>query len=580
MEPRNTAAGRRSRARKLSGLGLAALLAPRCRLRRRGDGRRRQPDHGRPRDQLRGADRGAAGDAAPGQAVPMPAEEAVADGLRQGLRRQPGDVDRCWTGPALERMGLVQVRVYEPWVKQDGRLPRRLAAGPAEGRRRGGRLHQAADHRAGRLPGRPDRGRRPGRRDPARDQRRRRHGLPVDKGGPTRIIFVDGVKAGANADQWIWSLKTIDVAMTAPASLVQPGTAATAASIVQVLLILVVLGATLGILRVVVQSNVLLGRMTTDVAAAQRRATNLSNTQRESLRLLQEITELNNGGSTERVGVRRGTAGPAAGDHDQRLRRRLAAAARADRDPGRARPASPGTELDDPARAAALRAPAMALVSQIEVRLKALYTEQEKYFYEATLQSLEAKADSERALVGLVSLVVVLGVCWVVLLKRRTRSDLTLRERDVAHRGGRAPVGREGAAGQRGALPLAGAARLRPHRGHRRRQRDRVPQPGGRADPRLPPGRADRPAAARARARRGPAPGRQPAGRAGRGAGHGRDDRAAGDHPGRPGADAGGAVPQPARRPGGGRASSGTGGTSPTGGRCRTSSATRRTTTG
>jgi hypothetical protein len=35
--------------------------------------------------------------------------------------------------------------------------------------------------------------------------------LPIDKGGPARIVFEDGVEAGAAAEQWIWSLKTIDV---------------------------------------------------------------------------------------------------------------------------------------------------------------------------------------------------------------------------------------------------------------------------------------------------------------------------------------------------------------------------------
>jgi hypothetical protein len=33
----------------------------------------------------------------------------------------------------------------------------------------------------------------------------------VADGGPTRIVFAKGVKSGANADQWIWSLKTIEV---------------------------------------------------------------------------------------------------------------------------------------------------------------------------------------------------------------------------------------------------------------------------------------------------------------------------------------------------------------------------------
>ena len=35
--------------------------------------------------------------------------------------------------------------------------------------------------------------------------------LPIDHGGPTRIVFMDGAQAGVNPDHWIWSLKTIDV---------------------------------------------------------------------------------------------------------------------------------------------------------------------------------------------------------------------------------------------------------------------------------------------------------------------------------------------------------------------------------
>jgi hypothetical protein len=35
--------------------------------------------------------------------------------------------------------------------------------------------------------------------------------LPVADGGPTRIVFADGTAAGANSDQWIWSLVTVEV---------------------------------------------------------------------------------------------------------------------------------------------------------------------------------------------------------------------------------------------------------------------------------------------------------------------------------------------------------------------------------
>lgn len=35
--------------------------------------------------------------------------------------------------------------------------------------------------------------------------------IPLDHGGPSRIIFLDGVASGANPDQWIWSLSHITV---------------------------------------------------------------------------------------------------------------------------------------------------------------------------------------------------------------------------------------------------------------------------------------------------------------------------------------------------------------------------------
>jgi hypothetical protein len=34
--------------------------------------------------------------------------------------------------------------------------------------------------------------------------------LPLEDGGPTRIVFRSGSASGANADQWIWSLRTVD----------------------------------------------------------------------------------------------------------------------------------------------------------------------------------------------------------------------------------------------------------------------------------------------------------------------------------------------------------------------------------
>lgn len=34
--------------------------------------------------------------------------------------------------------------------------------------------------------------------------------MAVDQGGPTRIVFLDGVEAGANPDQWIWSVASVE----------------------------------------------------------------------------------------------------------------------------------------------------------------------------------------------------------------------------------------------------------------------------------------------------------------------------------------------------------------------------------
>jgi hypothetical protein len=35
--------------------------------------------------------------------------------------------------------------------------------------------------------------------------------IPIQNGGPTRLVFMDGVSAGKNPDAWVWSLKTLDV---------------------------------------------------------------------------------------------------------------------------------------------------------------------------------------------------------------------------------------------------------------------------------------------------------------------------------------------------------------------------------
>jgi hypothetical protein len=35
--------------------------------------------------------------------------------------------------------------------------------------------------------------------------------LPVEKGGPSRLVFLDGTKSGADDRRWIWSVARIEV---------------------------------------------------------------------------------------------------------------------------------------------------------------------------------------------------------------------------------------------------------------------------------------------------------------------------------------------------------------------------------
>lgn len=189
-----------------------------------------------------------------------------------------------------------------------------------------------------------------------------------------------------------------------------------------VLLAVVMIGATAGILVVAQRNSALLGRMTTDVATAQQRATNLANSQRQVLQLLAEVTALDPGNDSREVVQEAGLLG------------RQLEVARTQFPTGSAqrheltelRTAVEGfawRRLSEP-DAGVLRVSAAALTHYVDVRVKDLYTQQEKYFYQATLDSVQAKQQSETAYTGLVLLVVLLGLCWVVLLKRRNRSDL------------------------------------------------------------------------------------------------------------------------------------------------------------
>lgn len=189
-------------------------------------------------------------------------------------------------------------------------------------------------------------------------------------------------------------------------------------------LILLALGATVGILLVALTTGALLARMTTDVAVAQQRATDLANSQRQSLLLLAEVTATDPGGDNREVELQQGL-----------LSRQLTVAggtfpagSAQQRELAELRTAVDGfawSRLSDRDRPAVLKVSARALAGYVDVRVKQLYSQQENYFYQATLDSLQAKRQSQNALVGLVVLATLLGVCWVVLLKRRTRTDLS-----------------------------------------------------------------------------------------------------------------------------------------------------------
>ena len=151
-----------------------------------------------------------AGSIAAGQAVPLPAGAAVlAVTGKIGRTNKGGTV--VLDVATIERLGVRQIRTYEPWVKQTldfrgVRLADLLAVvAPATGATK---VHIVAhdDYSV----------------DVTMEEARAggvllatRSGdgaaLPVDAGGPTRIVFQTGSASAANPDQWIWSLKTIDV---------------------------------------------------------------------------------------------------------------------------------------------------------------------------------------------------------------------------------------------------------------------------------------------------------------------------------------------------------------------------------
>jgi len=111
----------------------------------------------------------------------------------------------------LESLGVVQAEMYEPWMKKNTTLRGvwlqdlvAVAGVPAGATS----LHFVAlddysvdlalsDVRAGGIL--------------LATRMQDGSAIPIDQGGPVRVVFLDGVEAGKNPDQWIWSIKEIDV---------------------------------------------------------------------------------------------------------------------------------------------------------------------------------------------------------------------------------------------------------------------------------------------------------------------------------------------------------------------------------
>lgn len=124
------------------------------------------------------------------------------------------NVDRSalhFDAATLDELGLVKAKVYDPWVKQELEFQGVWANDLIEAARPttdAQSIHitaldnyqvdlSLADIRAGGILLATKRG------DGSP--------IPLEEGGPTRIVFVGGVPSGASADQWIWNLTMIDV---------------------------------------------------------------------------------------------------------------------------------------------------------------------------------------------------------------------------------------------------------------------------------------------------------------------------------------------------------------------------------
>jgi hypothetical protein len=146
----------------------------------------------------------------PGQPIPAPTGKPVLTLTGKISATNKGSAI-VFDQATIDRLGQVQITVYEPWVKQDMTfrgvwLADLLTVADASTTASSLRMTALDDYRAEvtmtavraggmLLATRAGDG----------------SAIPVADGGPTRLVYVNGIKSGANADLWIWSLKTIEV---------------------------------------------------------------------------------------------------------------------------------------------------------------------------------------------------------------------------------------------------------------------------------------------------------------------------------------------------------------------------------
>ena len=189
------------------------------------------------------------------------------------------------------------------------------------------------------------------------------------------------------------------------------------------LLVAAVVVLTLGTLATVVGNSLQLRRVTDEVKTTRVQSINVTNTDRECLLLLQMVTDLGETVTTTQVDQQRGllvrqlSVSIASFPADSAQVRELAGVRSA-------LLTFPWERLTDPPAAARTRLTALALVSRSERRINALRSGQEKYFYSAASEALDANERSQVGLSLLVAVVIGLGILGVAVVVRRSRSDL------------------------------------------------------------------------------------------------------------------------------------------------------------